>query len=416
MMRKYILYFAILIFPLRNIVEKVPNIDGIQGLGFMNVMFLVLLLLAFSIQTPKNTKVGYPDYISTPLTLYLIYFLFLVFIPINSYAGTWTRFVFWKDMVIGFSMYFIILKFQLSKKEILIALAVMIVANLYMDSYFWRWVRWMNFASFTDRLKTVNGTFGKMCGPNPWAAFFSTYSFLLFTVASVVKNKKLKLFLMSLFAGNVVVMLFSFSRGAYVAFTLALVWLLMKQKKIFYLILLSVIVISYNTVLPVAVVDRINMTETTEGNLDSDAESRLVMWEYALDGIEKKPVFGNGLLSFRFLYPGTEVIFNNPHNHHLHMLYEGGIIGYFFFIWLLIASYRQSMLLVKSAESSFSKAFGMGSAACVISLFVVNFFGNRWSYICLIGYFWIIMALNTRLLQIEYMENDIDSFDVVKNI
>lgn len=415
-MKKYILYFIILIFPLRNIVEKVPNIYGIDGLGFMNIVLLILVLLAFSKKSLSSNQVRVPDYIYKPLTLYLTYFLFLVVIPINSYTDTWYRFVFWKDMAIGFSMYFIIPKLQLSKKDIFIALVVMVVANLYMDSYFWRWVRWMNFASFTDKLKTVNGTFGNMCGPNAWAAFFSTYSFILFTVANVVKNKKLKLFLMSLFAGNVVVMLFSFSRGAYVAFASALVWLLVKQKKIFYLLLLSVIVISYKTILPVSVVERINMTETTEGKLDSDAESRVVMWQYALDGIEKHPVFGNGLLSFSFLYPGSGKVYNNPHNQHLHMLYEGGIIGYFLFIWLFIASYRQSMLLVKSAESPFSKAFGMGSAACVISLFVVNIFGNRWSYMCLIGYFWIIMAINTRLLQLEYMENGVNALDVGKNV
>jgi len=263
----------------------------------------------------------------------------------------------------------------------------------------------MNFSSFMDKLKTVNGTFGNMCGPNAWAAFFSTYSFLLFTVANVVKNKKLKIFLMVLFFGNIVVMLFSFSRGAYVAFTLAFIWVLMKRKKLFYLLLLSIIIINYNTFLPVSVVERINMTETTEGKLDSGAESRLVMWKYAWNGIHENFIFGNGLLSFRFLSPGSNKVFNNPHNNHLYVLYEGGVVGFLLYLWLLIASYRQSMFLFRSTESSFSRAFALGSAACVISLIIVNFFGNRWSYMCLIGYFWVIMAINTRLLQLEYMEN-----------
>jgi hypothetical protein len=282
----------------------------------------------------------------------------------------------------------------------------MFIANVYMDSYFWRWVRWMNFASFDDRLKTVNGTFGKMGGPNEWAAFHSTYSLIIFSLARVFKNKKLKLSLYLLFFCNILVMLFSFSRGAYVGFSAGMIWYFWKEKNRLGLLFFVIILICYSTLLPDSVVERINMTQSSEGVLDSDAESRLVMWKYALEGINDNWFFGNGLLSFNFLYPESNVLFNNPHNHHLHLFYEGGIIAYILFLWLFIASYRQSILLYKKTKLPFEKALGLGSAASIVALFCVNFFGNRWSYMCLIGYFWVIMAFNSRLLQLEMMTGD----------
>jgi O-antigen ligase len=391
-MKKYVLYFAILILPLRNIVEKVPNIYGIDGLGFMNVLFLVLVLLAYSTKYTPFKSSGRIDYVSLPLSLYLLYFLFLVFLSINSYTSTWYRFVFWKDYFIGFSFYFIVIRFSLSRKEIFIGLVVMLVANLYMDLYFWRWVRWMNFASFDDRLKSVNGTFGEMGGPNEWAAFFSTYTLILIAVARrSTAGKILKRCLSVLVFCNILVMLFSFSRGAYLGFTVGLLYYCLKSKDNLLFVCLLVCVLFYTAIIPDAVLERISMTKTEEG-FDRDAVSRLVMWQYALKGFSEHPIVGNGLLSYYFDFEGQK-IFNNPHNTHLHILYEAGIVGYGLFLWIFLAAYKQSILLYKISGNNFYGRLGLGSASMVISLFVTNFFGNRWTYMCLIGYFWVILAI-----------------------
>lgn len=395
-MKKYILYFAILILPLRNIVEKVPNLYGIDGLGFMNILFLLLVLLAFTNKLARTQISEKIDHVSLPLSLYLIYFLILVLIPINSYTNTWHRFIFWKDLLIGFSFYFIIIRFNLSRKDILIALAVMIVANLYMDLYFWRWIRWMNFASFDDRLKTVNGTFGAMCGPNPWAAFFSTYTLILIAVARRSTGKLIGIGLSVLVMCNILVILFSFSRGAYLGFTVGLLYYCFKGKDHLLFGCLLVCLVFYGAIIPNSVIERIEMTSTANG-LDGDAVSRLEMWKYALVGFSEYPIFGNGLQSFAFDFGGIK-IFNNPHNTHLHLLYESGIIGYGLFLWLNLAAFKQSALLYKIAGDHLYGRIGLGSASMVLSLFVTNLFGNRWTYMCLIGYFWIILAITKHCL------------------
>ncbi|BCL59431.1 hypothetical protein DGMP_01240 [Desulfomarina profundi] len=266
----------------------------------------------------------------------------------------------------------------------------MFVANIYMDIYFWRWVRWMNFDNFADKMKTVNGTFGDVGGCNEWAAFFSTYTLLIIALLNKFKRKSINISLKILAIANIIVLLFTFSRGGYAALIAGITYLLIKARKYAYILLLLALPLCYTVVLPEAVVERIQMSfEKNDLGVaaDQDIESRVFMWKEAVSMIKKAPVFGHGLLSFRYSH------WRNPHNQHLNIFVQGGLIGYLFFIWLFIASFRDSNHLAQTGKNEFSRSFGVGMCAMTVSLFIGNLFGDRWSYYVLTGYYWILNGI-----------------------
>jgi O-antigen ligase len=120
---------------------------------------------------------------------------------------------------------------------------------------------------------------------------------------------------------------------------------------------------------------------------DQDVESRLVMWKQSIVMFAESPIIGHGLLSFRYGH------WRNPHNQHLNILVQGGIIGYGLFIWVFIGAFREANYLARFGKGQFSRSMGQGLCAAIISLFIANLFGDRWSYYLITGYFWILMGI-----------------------
>ncbi|MCK5687169.1 O-antigen ligase family protein [bacterium] len=318
-----------------------------------------------------------------------MYFFIETFVAPTDYLTRNQLLAAWKDrFLLGPILYFVIVKAMQQRKDIYTLLMVMCLANIYMATFFYRWVRWLNLDSFADKIKKVNGTFGDIGGCNEWAAFFSTYTFVLFATVKTITKKYIKWFVLALGIANVFVLLFTFSRGSYLAFVIGLVYYFLKSKKFVYLLIFAMLPVFYTTVLPTAVVQRIEMSFqgslNEENSMDQDVDSRLMMWEQSLDMISEAPLFGTGVLSFHSAH------WNNPHNQHLNILVQGGGIGYILFLWLFVASFREAKYLFRIGADPFSRAFGLGMTVAILSLFIANIFGDRWSYYVLTGYLWVL--------------------------
>ncbi|MFV0438588.1 MAG: O-antigen ligase family protein [Desulfopila sp.] len=275
-----------------------------------------------------------------------------------------------------------------------------------MDDYFWRWVRWMSFDNFVDKMKSVNGTFGEIGGCNEWAAFYSTYTLIMISCANFLKKKIYRVGLKILIVANILVLMFTFSRGGWVAFLVGLSYLLIVKKKYFVLGILLCLPLVYTVILPTAVTERIDMSFATNDygdTADQDVESRLTMWKIAGQQILQSPVFGQGFFSFRYGH------WNNPHNQHLNILVQGGIIGYSLFLWVIFAMYREARLLVRIGQTQLTQSFGQGICASIISLFVANFFGDRWSYYVITGYLWVLVSFVIILIRSDLRSNEVNS-------
>jgi len=387
----FIIYcLLVLLIPLRNIVLKIDNLFfiDIPYINTTNILFLLLTLCAVIFKPAYQHKSYYRNKVDLPIIIYCIYFFIQIFANKLEYPSD--LIILWKDrFLFPCLLYFISRSIITSKKEVFTILGIMVIANIYMSTYFYRWIRWLNIDTFVDKIKKVNGTFGDIGGSNEWAAFFSTYFFIYLSLLSYLRGK-IKRFIEVVNVGNILVLLFTFSRGSYLAFVVGNMWYGLMQRK--YKILLAILTVAlfYNAVLPRPVIERIQMTfQENESNTlqDKDVISRLNMWNRVIEDFPKSPVFGFGLHTFRYAH------FQNPHNQYLHFLYQGGILGLGLFVWLLIAVFQDSRHLYKTTTDPFAKALGLGMCAAIISLAVANVFGDRWTYLPIIGYFWIINGI-----------------------
>ncbi len=386
----YIFLILVLIMPLRNVALKFPPVLGLEGFGITNILYGCTLLGIFLTKAKPAPFTTYHSKLSLPLILYVLYFFIQIFLHpgTNTYSHllTW-----WKDSFLFILIpYFFVSRTISDSKKLIFILIVMCIANIYMDTYFWRWVRWMNFTNFTDKMKSVNGTFGDVGGCNEWAAFFSTYTLIFIASFKSFKKKWQTIGVKFLAFANIIILMFTFSRGGYVGFLAGFVYLLIKSKKRFIIAILLLLPLFYTTVLPKAVVERIQMSfqSTDSGKADDpDIESRLIMWQQAAKMIMDSPIIGHGLLSFKYKH------WNNPHNQHLNILIQGGIIGYILFGWLFAACFQEAKYLYKIGRTICSRYFGLGMCAAIISLFIANLFGDRWSYYVITGYFWVLNGI-----------------------
>jgi putative inorganic carbon (HCO3(-)) transporter len=165
-------------------------------------------------------------------------------------------------------------------------------------------------------------------------------------------------------------------------------------KKRSLLIVVAVVLIGWQTLLPVSVVDRIAMTESTSGEIEGSAAHRLDLWKHALKLFKESPVFGIGFGGFEFTVPEGEL--TDTHNFYMKTLSEQGVIGMIALSLVLLMALRSGWQLLRIGGSPFHKGLGFGFIVAVIACIISNLFGDRWSYFPLGGYFWIFWGLVDR--------------------
>lgn len=183
------------------------------------------------------------------------------------------------------------------------------------------------------------------------------------------------------------------------AFIAAFLYISIALKNVKALILIAVFFVFWTSVVPKSVVDRIEMTETQGGKLESSSEARLEKWEHALNLFSKNPI-GYGFQTVRYLgftqLSGDATTHGNPHNRYVEFLVEMGVAGIGVFLYLYYLAFKSGWNLYKNTEDEFLKALGLGFSSTVVASMVANAFGDRWTYESLSGFYWVVWALVVR--------------------
>jgi O-antigen ligase len=256
------------------------------------------------------------------------------------------------------------------------------------------------YRSFTVGLSFVEES--RMAGPfetvrlnsNHFAAFIVSYCSLFLGLLLFDKDKRRRLLFFATILLGLYPLFFSYSRGAYVA-ALGVLFFFGLVKKRSLLILILILFISWQTLLPSTVVERVKMTKTEEGELEHSAAGRLDLWSHAMDLFKKNPILGVGWGGFRFTVPET-FKYTDTHNLYLKTLSEQGIIGLILLLFIFLLALRSGQKLYKMARTPFQKGLGFGFLGCIVAFIITNMFGDRWSYFVLGDYFWITWGLVDR--------------------
>jgi O-antigen ligase len=235
-------------------------------------------------------------------------------------------------------------------------------------------------------------------GANHLGAFIADYAGLLLGMFLIDKHKHRKWLYLAAVMFSVHPLFFSYSRGAYIAMlAVIVVYGLIRKRSL--LILVAALVFTWQVVLPPSVVDRIEMTETSSGQLEESAADRVMLWEHAKQLFNEHPIFGIGFNGFGYTRPGERL--TDTHNFYMKVASEQGVIGLLILGLMLLRALASGWRLYRNGQSAFHQGLGLGFIGCVTGLVVSNIFGDRFSYFALGSYFWLLWGVVDRAVLIS---------------
>jgi putative inorganic carbon (HCO3(-)) transporter len=329
----------------------------------------------------------------------------------SAYLGTSlplpgdVRFADWREYMIMPAMCLLTAAAIRTKREIQIVILILCLGTFLLDKSFWGTVADREFSTYSEDLHADSGAMG-YAGTNGLAAFTAEVSVFLLALAAFEKKIWLRIACYGLAIYSALCLMYSLSRGGYAAFLAgAAVIGLLKQRKI--LLLLCLFLLTWTTLVPPAVRQRVEMTyDQQSGELDHSSETRLSLWNNALEVFDANLALGAGFNTYEYMHlnqrtDGGTGYYADTHNYFVKMLVETGVIGLLLFLWLLITLLNQGYRLFRRAQDPLFSALGLGLVGWVACAVVANLFGDRWSFLQVNGYMWVIAGLVCRAHALE---------------
>ncbi|MFQ5802584.1 MAG: O-antigen ligase family protein [Candidatus Methylomirabilales bacterium] len=293
-------------------------------------------------------------------------------------------------------LYLITVTIVREKRQIVGMFSVMVVSMFLIGMHFYR-----NFQHTGGQYREDRRWSGALSylGPNEVGAFWAEYSFILLGVLLVCTLKFWRWPILATLGVSVYGLVYSFSRGAYAAFLVGFLFISLVSRNVKALAVLGGFLLFWTSLVPGSVVERVEMSRSEDGTLDSTLEGRLGRWQHGIDLFLRNPV-GYGFETVRFLgftgYLEVGSSGGDPHNRYIEFLVEMGVVGIVMFLYLFYLGFKSGWRLYTRGEDKFLKGLGLGFAATVVATMVANMFGDRWTYDILGAFYWVCWALVVR--------------------
>jgi len=387
------LFLLVFLIPQPNIWYKL--FDFSMGKDFMDFLFLAVVIGMF-VQKKGFTKTGN----SIPIILFIIVsylalwnssIRFSLPLPISHSSDLLYEYKNYAQMIILYFLALNIIKKENHQKTLILIMSA-VVLLIAVRSY-------RNFSpgDVFSWERRARGSFWMVgLGPNEMAAFFAHFAAVFLALFLFDRNKKRKLLFLATVLFSLHPLLFSYSRGAWMGFSIVMIFYgVMKKRSL--LIVVVIVLLAWQVLLPSSVVERIDMTVTEDGQLEHSARGRPGLWMLAYDMFKEHPLFGVGYGGYSLIVGSTkESKKQDVHSSYMRILSEQGVIGFVLFLLILFKSFWSGFQLFKLSEEPFGKGLGFGFMGCVLATAVTNLFGDRWSYYVLGAYFWVFWGLVDR--------------------
>ena len=389
------LMYLVLFLPLQNIMQKMH----IFPLGNQFIDILVVSLIFGWLIRGRSEKGGLFE--KTPLNFLLVLYMGITFVSLlwgfsymdTPISVTDPRFKDWKNLALLPVLYFITVNNTRDPKWMKLILVTALFSILLTDLFFYKEFRWYKQWHYSHEMR-IGGPFYYL-GPNELGAFFAQYGVLVLGLVVFAPTKFDRILFGFVFATNIYCLMYSFSRAAYFALPIGVALVLFLKNKKLLILFIVLLVLSFKF-LPVSVIDRINMTsadeeERVEGQtFDSSTEARFTLAKKALDLFKESPILGVGFRNFSALTG------KDTHNNYAKVLAESGIIGFAVYILVYLMSIKMGWRLYKASNDHLMKGLGLGFIGCVIVNILVNITHDNWSYLNLMGIYWVVLGLVVR--------------------
>ncbi len=243
--------------------------------------------------------------------------------------------------------------------------------------------------------------------------------------ASRNKFKKILLLIGILAMGTSLIV--TFTRGSYLSFGVSLIFMffvflisrgknfIKNNKKIFIIILVAIIIITFLFVVPTPlnksstviskIKSRISVTQLTQ---DFSFNRRIAIWKFTGMMIKDHPLLGSGIGTYKYntlryqaeffaqgenrsLYPHGFA--DKAHNEYLQLWAELGIIGLGIFTWLIISYFRFGLKILRKIKDEYRQGIIIGLMGAVVAVLVDGIFGFPLHLPATIVLFWLALGL-----------------------
>ncbi len=397
------LIFLASLLPVYAIMDKVLKLEMPMANNVVDFLVLATLMGLLFQNEQKNWADGGHSLPAPPaswvICLFMGYSLLTFFMGL-SYLGTGIfddmaiqLLADWKNYMIMPVLYFLAY-YTLRDRRWKYVFFILVALSLLAAEYkFRRSYQWFDRGHYEHTMR-IGGTFGFL-GPNEWGSFHAIYTLFIVGLFIMDNHLKRRIAYATLILGGTYALMYSYSRGAYIGLVVGIIFITVVKKRIL-LIPLVIFALTWKMILPVAVVERIENTiveaedaggDITVGDTHIYTAGRGDIWEEAVEAFSQNPITGTGFRTFRAMTG------KDTHNQYLKTVAEEGIIGLFIYFWLYWMALKSGWKVYKRGDEQLVRAFGFGFVCAVVGSMVVNFFGDRWSYLQLAGIYWILWAL-----------------------
>lgn len=383
------MFYLIPLIPMQNIIIKMQ--DYPLGKDLVDILFMAIIVgwtLRKKERFMEKNQVNWAVFFLLSVS-FIGLFMGSVGNPFSLENG---YFITWKNFMLMPILFLIVANNIKDERDMKILMFIMAL-SFFMLFY--------NFHNAFEATKTYHFTnrerIGSMAyyGPNEMASFAGQGAMIFLSIWLMYRHRWSRIVLGAVIFANLYVVVYSYSRAAYLAVFASLLFLgIAKERKI--LIALMILAAFWTSFLPKSVVERIRMTQSVEGELDGSSAQRFEIWERGVQSFYENPL-GVGFNRFQSLRVVEEDgKGKDAHNMFLKMLVELGVQGLFIYTYLYIIALRIGWQLYREADNEFLRGLGMGFVLCTICNMVNNFFGQSWMFFPVNSFYWVFMALVIR--------------------
>ncbi len=291
----------------------------------------------------------------------------------------------------------LVLQMSFTRRDIKMLLSLVLVAG-FVEAIV-ALVRWrMSFGFF------VHGTFEG--GHSDFAVYAIMIAMLLVGVLLETKNLAVAIASFGAFGIMLFAIIFSFSRGGYVALAVSFVFLLAmpfkRSRRIALAGVFAVAILLFLLLGPVHILDRFKdiIGTLTITAFPISLVRRMGMWREALADFAGNPILGKGTWSYSL-----------QDNFFIKVLGESGIVGLGAFVGLLVTILREEWRAIRAGtEDDFVRGLAMGLLPATVGcLLVFELSGDFFLAHRFMGSFWVVLALTLKYcLGIGVRESELD--------
>lgn len=368
------------------------QILGVPGLNWQTIFLGIFIVVGLSANPPASRNT-----IGTWLTFFSVV---LVFSAVHSFATGaqpfWPLLLLVKHWLFPFALFFMGRRCFRTEQQLWFLVLAVAVVSLALS------LHGLRDGVTTGNLLT-NRPRGLLTGQaNLFAGFLAMHALLfLFVSRSRELGRVPRLFLKCTALVMLATLMFTLSRGAWLAFSLTAVTVgLMMNRGLVVLLVLSLL-IAYRWA-PEEAVTRADNTlgavetsgeSTLEESLDDSAALRVIQWKSFPSMWLGSPIWGSGLGTYPERLQEEVGISRSPHATVVQIGTEMGALGVIGYAGILLAVAAACLIRTRGAQpGAFQRSVGLGLLAATMCLCILDFTGTRFRAYTVTTYFWLILG------------------------